>query len=166
MYVAFEEDPEKNRKRGLVVFVICVIFLFTIIKCAGQQQLPRFKTGDYWHATSLRTYTNESDTIIFGSVYYPTPYKFHQLSVVTTGVDKCVSRLILTIHYKDKTTDYISSHDFNCKGVSFFYITQTEYFHLKEREISSIDVFNNDNKHSFTVKDFDYFQYYKVVLNN
>lgn len=31
-----EPDPDKNRRNGLIVFVICVILLGTLVKCAGQ----------------------------------------------------------------------------------------------------------------------------------
>jgi uncharacterized protein YkwD len=31
-----EEDPNRNRRNGLIVFVICVILLGTLVKCTGQ----------------------------------------------------------------------------------------------------------------------------------
>lgn len=32
----FEEDPEKNRRRNTMIFIVCVLLLASIIKCAGQ----------------------------------------------------------------------------------------------------------------------------------
>lgn len=37
-----EKDPDKNRRNGLIIFVICVILLGTLVKCAGQTCVKRF----------------------------------------------------------------------------------------------------------------------------
>jgi len=33
-----EKDPNRNRKTGLVIFIICVIYIAAIVKCSGQNK--------------------------------------------------------------------------------------------------------------------------------
>lgn len=41
-----EEDPNRNRRNGLIVFVICVIFIAITVKCAGQSCVTRTSIVD------------------------------------------------------------------------------------------------------------------------
>lgn len=141
--------------------------LMTALTCSGQQQLPRHKMGNYWKALSLQTFTNEMDTIYFGSAYYPTPYNFNSITVVTTGQDKCVRHLIMEVTYKDNMIDYFSSYnDLNCSGSSWFNITADELNRLRTKDVKCVKLTNSYNRHSFEVNGFGNFQYYKIALNN
>ena len=44
----FQEDPDKNRRNGLITFVLCIIFMACMIKCAGQSCVKKtYKTDAY-----------------------------------------------------------------------------------------------------------------------
>src|SRR3990167_2455903 len=164
----FQQDPKQNNRFGFIVFLFCIVMIMLMAStCNGQQQIPRTKTDNYWHAYSIECFTQDGDTLRFGSAYYPTPYIFYQLTVKTSKKDKCVYRLLLVVTYKDGMIDYLSSHTpFNCEGVSWFEITPEELNRLRTKDVESISVTNNYNNHNFAIFGWDKMQYYKIALNN
>lgn len=168
MYIAFDNEPKKNNRLGVIIFLICIVVLMLMASATNaQQQLVRQKTGNYWQAMCIKTFTDDLDTIYFGSAYYPTPYNFFAITVTTTNKDKCVRHLIMEVMYKDNMVDYLSSYnDLNCDGSSWFNLSAAELNRLRTKEIKHIKLTNSHNHHSFDVEGFDSIQYYKIVLNN
>lgn len=43
MYIAFEKDPNRDSKRAIIVFVLCLVFFALAFKCSGQACSTRVK---------------------------------------------------------------------------------------------------------------------------
>lgn len=56
-----EPDPNKNRRNGLIAFVICVLLLGTLVKCAGQV----VRTKPYAKAKHITQISSQNDLLFF-----------------------------------------------------------------------------------------------------
>jgi len=164
-----EHSPE-NIKLGKVVFLISIVVaMLAVTFCSGQNfnnvELPREKDHGKWFAYSKVAFDTNGDSVFFGSMFSPGPYDFKTIYVVTTGKNKCVHNLVLGVYFESGAVVYLSAYNVqNCKGESWYDLSEEEKLKFRHRKITKIELFNPYNSDSFKVDDWDY-QYYIAAIN-
>jgi hypothetical protein len=164
------DHSKENIRLGKVVFLICIVLsMLAVMFCSGQNynttELPRIKSNNMWVAYSKIAFDSNGDTVHFGSVFYPGPYDFKTIFVHTTGKNRFVSHLVLAVYFENGAVTYLSSYNKkNERGDSWFHLSDEEKNKFKQRKITKIELFNQENNDSFVVDDWEY-QYYIAAIN-
>ncbi len=169
-----EKDPNRNRRNGLIVFVICIILMGCIIKCAAQvkrshpfgnaKEVTRIATD-----RSLMFFVNigdKNDTIFLGiyadslkkDTYYMSFYVHFP-----KGLNITASRLDVGFD-KQGIESFNSTNIVSGDGYVEYRVSNQQYTKLKSYKYEYINFSINGYDVSFEDNDGDYFSRFFRLL--
>lgn len=133
-------DYKVEKRRKNILMIIVIIFFAVAYNCTGQED-RRIKIGDTWYSQALEV--QQTDTIQFYGVFYPTAYQFSGIGITIKSKEKCIGKALMAIVFDSGITDYVMCFgEINCNGECYFRLTDTELAHLKTSNIKNIQITN------------------------
>lgn len=109
-----ETDPNRNRRNGLIIFVICVILLSTLVKCAGQTCVTRARP--FFNSDSTRFIACEG--LAFGVFKADGTESTIQMGILTDSLpDNVYSPVIFVWFPKSDKVISTAEIDFGFKNI-------------------------------------------------
>lgn len=146
-----EKDPNRNRKTGLIIFIVCLIYIACVIKCAGQCSIRSKPYANYPNVTRIESCSgigfeaNGKD--IFVGIYADSikPYKYVPILYVflPKGLKIKNPELLITFDNGDIPEMKAQVNDVN--GTYIEFSCKDPYFHnVRNHKINVIHLINDE----------------------
>lgn len=162
--MAFEKDPNRDRKRVVIVFILCLVFFAVAFKCGGQCETRSKPYANYPTITRISAcqginYESNGKSVFVG-IYADSikPYKYIPILyvVLPKGVKAKNPELLITFDNDDmpllipQIVDIDSGYaEFACKD---------PYFHnIRNNKIKMIQLINDDISYTIFQENIDLF---------
>lgn len=165
------EHSKENIRLGKIVFYACIaLAMLAVTFCKGQvsenSTLSREKQGHNWITRSCVWELGEGDTVFISTYNRPNPYDFHGIIVQTTGKDKTVQDVVLSIYFENGTSIFVGAIPGKYEhGASWFELTDNEKLKLKTQKVKKMEIFN---RYTSSVKVLDNWtwQYFMIAAKS
>ena len=162
------EHSKENIRLGKIVFYACIVLsIFTVSFCSGQLSnnlvLSREKQGYNWVTQSCVFEYQSGDSLIISTFNYPYPFDFKGIIIETTGKDKTVQDVVLSIYFDNGTSIFVGARPGTYNhGTSWFDLTDSEIIKLKTLKVKKLEVLNRHTGNIKVVNNWDW-QYFLVA---
>lgn len=165
------EHSKENIRLGKIVFYACVVIsLFAVTFCRGQvpqsSVLSREKQGFNWITRSCVWDLGEGDTVFISTYNRPNPFDFKGIVVETTGEDKTVQDVVLSVYFENGTSVFIGAIPGTYKhGASWFELTDEERLKFKTLKVTKMEIFNRYTGNTKVLQDWTW-QYFLIATKS